>query len=326
MEIRYQIVRMLSDGRFHSGEALAKTLGVSRAAIWKQIGHIREQLELNLFAVRGRGYRLAQPLDLLNENLITSSIPPKSRQLLSRLDIHHRIKSTNSYLMALGAEGVDSGCVSLAEQQYSGRGRRGRQWVSPYGSNIYLSILWRYALAPADLTGLSLAVGIGVMRSLEALGVSGVGLKWPNDLLCDGRKLAGLLLEVTGEQTGPSCVVLGLGLNTLLTQTQGADIDQPWIDLTQVPGGSGISRNELVAVLLGNLLEVVAGFEQEGLAPYTAEWQRHDLYHGKAVVLQMGMRRIEGIHSGIDSSGALRLEENGEIKVYHGGEVSLRPL
>ncbi len=305
---------------------MAKKLGISRAAIWKQIRHIREQLDLDLFAVRGRGYRLAQPLDLLDENLITSSIPPKSRQLLSRLEIHHRIKSTNSYLMALGAEGVDSGCVALAEQQYSGRGRRGRQWISPYGSNIYISILWRYTLAPAELTGLSLAVGIGVMRSLEALGVNGVGLKWPNDLLCDGRKLAGLLLEVTGEQTGPSCVVLGLGLNTLLTKAQGADIDQPWIDLIQIPGGGGISRNELVAVLLGNLLEVMAGFEQEGLAPFTAEWQRHDLYHGKAVVLRMGTRHIEGIHSGIDSSGALRLEENGEIKIYHGGEVSLRPL
>lgn len=326
MEIRYQIVRMLSDGRFHSGEALAAAFGVSRAAIWKQIGHIREQLGLDLFAVRGRGYRLAQPLELLEKELIFSSIPKESRRLLSKLEIHHRITSTNSYLMELGAKGVDSGCVSLAEQQHAGRGRRGRQWISPYGSNIYLSILWRYALAPADLTGLSLAVGIGVMRSLEALGVRGVGLKWPNDLLCGDRKLAGLLLEVTGEQTGPSCVVLGLGFNTLLTETQGADIDQPWTDLAHVPGGRDIPRNELVAVLLGNLLEVMAGFEREGLAPFKAEWQRHDLYHGKAVVLQMGTRRIEGIHSGIDSSGALLLEENGEVKVYHGGEVSLRPL
>ncbi|MET0025597.1 MAG: bifunctional biotin--[acetyl-CoA-carboxylase] ligase/biotin operon repressor BirA [Sedimenticola sp.] len=327
MDTRFEIIRLLSDGHFHSGEELAERFGVSRAAIWKHLTHIRDRMDIKLFAVKGRGYRLAEPLELLNESLIRSGLSDQAQGLLDRLEIHDQIDSTNSYLMEKQAEKDSaSGHVCIAEQQTSGRGRRGREWVSPYGSNIYLSIGWHYGLGLADLSGLSLAAGIAVARSLEAVGIEEVGLKWPNDVLWQDRKLAGLLLEVSGEHTGPSRVVMGLGLNTRMSEVQGKEIDQPWIDLASLPGGSGVSRNRLISTLLENLLSTLSRFEYDGLDPEIEEWRRLDLYHGKPVALQMGKRRIEGVHKGIDAAGALLLESEGQTRPYHGGEVSLRPV
>ncbi|OOZ34616.1 bifunctional biotin--[acetyl-CoA-carboxylase] ligase/biotin operon repressor BirA [Solemya velesiana gill symbiont] len=327
MDTRFKIIRLLSDGQFHSGEELAERFDVSRAAIWKHLTHIRDQMEIKLFAVRGRGYKLAEPLELLDEALIRDGLSDRASGLMDQLEILDQIASTNSYLMDKQAqEGSASGHVCIAEQQTAGRGRRGREWVSPCGSNIYLSIGWHYGMGLADLSGLSLAAGIAVARSLEAVGIDQVGLKWPNDVLWQDRKLAGLLLEVSGEHAGPSRVVMGLGLNTRMSDSQGQAIDQPWIDLASLPGGENISRNCLVSTLLENLLSTLSRFESEGLSPEIDEWRRLDLYHGKAVTLQMGNRRIEGVHKGIDAAGALLLEHQGATRPYHGGEVSLRPV
>ena len=325
MATRYQIIRQLADGRFHSGEALAGSLGISRAAVWKHLKALREQLHVDIHAVSGRGYRLAKPLELLDQTVIAKGLSPVAHAHVSELEIHDCIDSTNAYLMKRAAEGAPSGQVCLAEQQTAGRGRRGREWVSPYGSNIYLSILWRYSLAPAQLSGLSLAAGVAVVRALKRLGVEAVGLKWPNDILWQEHKLAGLLLEVAGESEGPSRVVLGLGLNTNLSKEQAGAIDQPWVDLAHVPGGQGVSRNRLVTELLEQLSTVLAGFEAEGLAPLLDEWHGYDLYHGRPISLRMANHSVEGIHQGIDQTGALLLAANGKVQAYHGGEVSLRP-
>jgi BirA family biotin operon repressor/biotin-[acetyl-CoA-carboxylase] ligase len=325
METRYQIIRLLADGRFHSGEELARVFGISRAAVWKHLACIRQKMGLQVFAVRGKGYRLVEPLELLEKKRIHAELQPTSRSLLSELEVLGSTDSTNSHLMQRLKQGLSSGHACLAEQQLAGRGRRGRTWVSPFGNNIYLSIHWRYMLALADLGGLSLAAGIAVVKSLEQLGAKDIGLKWPNDVLWRNRKLSGLLLEVSGEQNGPSNVVLGLGLNTRLTEAQGQGIDQPWIDLANVPGGSGISRNRLVAVLLDNLLHTMDSFSRQGLESVLTEWKRYDLYHGKPVTLKLGDRVIEGVHRGIDETGALLLQQQGELYAYHGGEVSLRP-
>ncbi|MES9844828.1 MAG: bifunctional biotin--[acetyl-CoA-carboxylase] ligase/biotin operon repressor BirA [Candidatus Sedimenticola sp. PURPLELP] len=326
METRFNIIRLLADGQFHSGEELAEAVGISRAGIWKHLKHIRDRMDISLFAVKGRGYKLAEPIEFLDQDSICTGLNPDTRTLLARVEIHDQIDSTNSYLMQIPAQESTSGHVCIAEQQTSGRGRRGRDWVSPFGSNIYLSINWRYGLGLADLSGLSLAAGIAVARSLESLGIEEVGLKWPNDLLWRGRKLAGLLLEVSGEHSGPSRVVIGLGMNTRLSDLQGADIDQPWVDLSSLPGGEDISRNQLVSVLLDTLFHTLSRFESQGLACEIDEWSRFDLYHGKEVALQMGDNRIDGIHRGIDASGALLLEHQGVTRPYHGGEVSLRPV
>lgn len=325
MGTRYQIIRQLADGCFHSGEALADAFGVSRAAVWKHLKILREQLHVDIHAVSGRGYRLVQPLDLLDQRVILNGLSPEVHGCISELEIHDCVDSTNAQLMKLAAEGATSGRVYLAEQQTAGRGRRGREWVSPYGSNVYLSILWRYSLAPAQLSGLSLAAGIAVVRALQQLGVEDVGLKWPNDILCQERKLAGLLLEVAGESGGPSQVVLGLGLNTCLNNDQAEAIDQPWIDLANIPGAQGISRNRLVVELLQQLLMILSEFESNGLTPLLDEWHDYDLYYGRAISLRMVNHSIEGVHRGIDPSGALLLAANGVVQAYHAGEVSLRP-
>jgi BirA family biotin operon repressor/biotin-[acetyl-CoA-carboxylase] ligase len=324
MESRYQIVRQLADGKFHSGEELAQQCGISRAGVWKHIRQLRS-IPIKIHAVRGRGYRMEQPLELLDREKILTSISTTGRSYISQLELHQQIGSTNGHLLAQPPGELVSGHICLAEEQTDGRGRRGRSWVSPFGSSIYLSIFWSYPYGPAHLSSLSLAAGVAVVEGLKALGITQVGLKWPNDILWDGRKLAGLLLEVAGEADGPSRVVLGLGINYGLAPAQGEKIDQPWADLTEIPGGSGISRNQLAAILLDRLLQTMGGFTRDGISSLVADWQRYDLYYGKPVSLQMGERQIDGIHRGIDMTGSILLEQStGEICAYHGGEVSLR--
>ena len=323
MNNRYRIVRLLADGRFHSGEDLARSLGITRAAVWKHLAHIRKHMEVEVFAVPGKGYRLASPLELLEQRRILEEMKRSSHTLMSRLDILDQVESTNSYLLQQATD-IESGHVSVTEQQTAGRGRRGRKWISPFGSNIYLSIFWRYALGPADLGGLSLAAGIAVAESLAQQGIEGMGLKWPNDVLWNHRKLSGLLLEVKGEQGGPSQVVLGVGLNIQLSEKQAQEIDQPWVDLASIPGGKEVSRNRLVAALLDNLLRTMECFERDGFEPLIQQWRRYDLYQGKAVTLQFGHRQVKGIYQGIDRNGALLLRHNGGVHAYQGGEVSLR--
>ncbi len=325
MQTRYQLIRSLADGKFHSGEQLAQQLGLSRAAVWKQIKGLREQWEMEIHAVSGRGYRLAHPLELLQKERILALLSPESRCALGGLEIHDSIGSNSEHLMQQATAGAPSGQICLAERQTAGRGRRGRKWISPYGSNIYLSLLWQFPLAPIELSGVSLAAGLAVMRALKRLGVTEIGLKWPNDILWQERKLAGLLLEVTGESEGPSQVILGVGLNTCLPNQQGSRISQPWVDLASIPGGQQVGRNQLAAELIHQLINALECFEREKLVPLLDEWQQQDLYHNKTVALQMGSQTIVGKHVGIDKNGALLLSHAGEVKAYFAGEVSLRP-
>lgn len=324
MNLRYRIIKKLADGRFHSGEALAESCGITRAAIWKHMKKIKEMLGMDIFSVRGKGYRLTQPLELLDENKVLSAMSLDIQTRIRKLDIHQSIESTNAYLLEQDARDMVSGHVCMAEQQTAGRGRRGRLWVSPYGSNIYFSLLWKFATGPAQLGGISLAAGLSVVRSLESVGISDVGLKWPNDVYWRDRKLAGLLLEVTGEAEGPSNVVLGIGINTGMTIKQGESIDQPWVSLREITGGNNISRNRLTGLVLDNLVQTIMDYERDGLQPLLEEWANYDLYYDKPVRVQMGKKSIDGVHRGIDSAGALLLEHGGVISPYHGGEVSLR--
>ncbi len=280
---------------------------------------------MEIFSVRGKGYRLTYPLELLDKDKIMTAMGQEGLELLQGLEIHQSIESTNAHLMELDAGSRVSGQVCLAEQQTAGRGRRGRHWVSPYGNNIYFSLLWKFAMGPAQLSGLSLAAGLSLVRSLETIGVGEVGLKWPNDVYWRERKLAGLLLEVMGESEGPSTVVVGVGINTGMSKTQGESIDQPWVTLREITGGNNVSRNRLAGLVLGNLLQTMADFERYGLQPLLEEWQRYDLYYNQAVSVFLGGRNISGVHRGIDTNGALILEYEGKMQPFYGGEVSLRP-
>jgi BirA family biotin operon repressor/biotin-[acetyl-CoA-carboxylase] ligase len=324
METHLKIVRLLADGRLYSGEILAERLGISRAAVWKAVHKAGEVLGLEVRAVRGRGYCLAAPLELLDPERILDGICRDTRQRIARLEIHDDIDSTNSHLMREAQAGAPSGALCLAERQTAGRGRHGRNWVSPFGSNLYLSLLWRYPFGPAELGGLSLAAGTAVAGALEEEGVADVALKWPNDVLWDRRKLAGLLLEAAAEAQGPSLVVLGLGLNTRLGGPQAAEIDQPWVDLEQVLGPDGYSRNRLAARMAARLIGVLEGYGRVGLNPFLPAWERYDLHRGEQVELRLGDRAIVGTHAGVTAGGALRLNRGGTIETYQAGEISLR--
>ncbi len=315
------LVRLLADGRFHSGQELADLLGVTRAAVWKQLRSFPAALGIEVDSVRGRGYRLQQPLELLDAQSIHAALDLAARP--GEIVIHDNVDSTSNWLMARARTGMPGTTVCLAERQDAGRGRHGRRWVSPFGANIYLSILWRFPLAPVQLIGLSLACGVAVARALERIGVPAPALKWPNDVLWQGRKLAGLLLEVGGEATGPSYVVAGVGVNTRISPRDGVQIDQPWVDLAAVPGVPPACRNRLVALLISELMDALELYGARGLEPFVADWSSYDCLEGEAVTLDTGGSQIRGDYRGITEQGAIRLQVDGELRSYTMGEVSL---
>lgn len=315
------LLALLSDGRFHSGEGLGRTLGVSRATVWSAVRALRG-FGLDIHAVRGRGYRLAKPLELLDYDVLLHRLEVSSRSLLSGLEVHQEIGSTNQHLMEGAARGLPKGYVCLAEMQTRGRGRRGRAWVSPFGSNVYLSVLWRFGEGPARLAGLSLAMGVAVVRALAALGVRDVGLKWPNDVIWRGGKLAGILLEVAGESSGPCHAVVGVGINLNMSAGEGVRIGQPWADLAS--SFPSIGRNQLATELIHQLLLGLAAYEHSGLETFQREWGASDVLMGRVVSLHLPEGVVTGVAGGVDGQGALVVEVGGVRRLYTYGEVTVR--
>ena len=320
--MKFRLLKILADGRFHSGEKLGQQLGMSRTAVWKHIKSL-DELDIDCYSVTGKGYRLAAPLELLDQTEIETALSEGARPLLSSLELHAEIKSTNRHLMG-NIAGLSSGHVCLAERQVAGRGRRGRVWVSPFARNLYLSLYWRFQLTPPELSGLGLAVGVALIRALRKLGVDDAGLKWPNDVLWRGKKLAGILMEMQGEADGPYHVVIGVGLNIDMAEN-GDDIDQPWIDLKQITQRPSL-RNEVIAETLSQLLEVLAEFQNTGLGSFIDEWHQADVFAGQQVAIYLPNETIEGQARGVDLSGALIVDTSDGQRLFHSGEISLRPL
>lgn len=247
--------------------------------------------------------------------------------LLADLELLPEVDSTNARLLAAAREGAPSGSVCIAERQSAGRGRSGRQWVSPPGGNLYLSLLWRFPDCAQPARGLSLAMGVAVVRALAETGIDGVGLKWPNDLQWRGRKLAGLLVEASASRDG-CAVVVGLGLNLRMESLAGEGIDQPWVDLSEIVSddrGEQFSRTALAGRMIGGLLAACDRFQAEGLAPFRDAWRGADRLADRAVSIHLAEGVVEqGIARGIDDDGALRVEINGSLRTFHSGEVSIR--
>lgn len=323
MLLPYAILKTLSDGCFHSGEALAQAAGVTRAAIWKSIRILQSDYGLDIHSVQGRGYRLAQSIELLDKDTIQQRLQHETQ--LAGLEIFLTIDSTNHYLMHHPTQIIRAPWVVFAERQSAGRGRRGRIWQSPFAGNIYFSLLWRFNQLNANFIGLSLVVGVAICRLLAHLGLEQLGLKWPNDVLCQGKKLCGILIEMRGETNGPYDVVIGVGINLTMPEDIGHRIEQPWISLAQVAPMLP-SRNALAAQLIDQMLDIMPEFERHGLQPFLMEWQHLDQYRDQPVVLQFGENRIQGIERGVDEQGALLVETNGKLQRYYSGEMSLRTL
>lgn len=308
------LISILADGEFHSGEQLGVRLGMSRAAINKHIQTLRDW-GIEVFTVPGKGYSLPEPIQLLDEALIRSRITQGSIAVLPVID------STNQYLLDRLNE-LHSGDACVAEYQQAGRGRRGRKWISPFGSNLYISMYWRLDQGPAAAIGLSLVIGIVMAEVLRDLGADQVRVKWPNDLYLQDRKLAGILVELTGKTGDAAQIVIGAGVNLMMRKAQAEDISQSWINLQEA--GVRIDRNMLAIRLVTELRTALKCFEQEGLAPFLSRWEKLDNFINRSVKLIIGEKEIVGISRGIDAQGALLLEQDGVIKPWVGGEISLR--
>ncbi len=311
----------LSVNETRSGEAIAHELGCSRTAVWKHVESLRA-LGIEIDAVAGKGYRLREPLELLDSALILAGLDPAVREKLRGLTLESSLDSSNSALRRLAIDDQHA-AVILAEHQSGGRGRRGRQWHSPYARNIYLSIGWKLENSLSELGCLSLVVALATAQGLSRAGLKGHRVKWPNDLLLDGRKLCGCLVEVQGDSQGPCHAVLGVGINVHMPASAlTAGIDQPWTDIhTQLPD---CSRNTLATLVLEELVTGLDLFAEQGFAPFKDAWKQLDGIQGQTIEVDAGKSVVRGIAVGISESGALLLDTGNETLTLYSGEVSLR--
>lgn len=311
-----QLLNILADGQFHSGEELGQTLGVSRAAVWKQLKKL-DALHIPYSSVKGKGYRLPEGVELLDAGCIAAGLKPR----LDKLDVLLDVDSTNTYLFQRASHYMGQRYAVLAEQQGAGKGRRGRVWISPFGKNIYLSLLVSFQGGVATLEGLSLLVAIAVERALTKLGITGLGLKWPNDLYLNGKKVAGILLEVTGEYSSHCQVVIGIGVNMAFAGNESSQIDQPWAALKAVK--PELSRNQVVIEILNELLPLIDEFQQQGFAPFQQYWAERDIYMEQPVRILAAQEKT-GLVKGVNRKGELLLKTALGLEAINAGEVSVR--
>jgi len=325
---RDELIREISDGDIHSGAALAARFGQSRTAIWKQL-HQLQALGLNVESLPGRGYRLVREIELLSSERIKAALDPQTVRVLKSLEIESVIDSTNDRLRESPSPAPGSMCALLAEFQTGGRGRRGRQWLSPFGSGICLSVNWRYETAPPGLSALGLASGVAVHRALTSVGAAGLKLKWPNDVVAGAGKLAGLLVDINGESTGPFTVIVGVGVNLEVSAELADKVSQmdglPPVSLDTLFSGDRPSRNRVAAAIIGELRKALAEFAEFGFAGFVDECQQHDYLYDRQVTVQIGARTQSGLARGISADGALLLESGGRLESVISGEVTLRP-
>ena len=317
-----QLLAVLASGETLSGSRLAAEAGITRAAIWKQIESLRQR-GVPIETAGAAGYRLPWPIQMLEESAVRARLPAAVARRLGTLEVHWEIDSTSSELQRRGSAAADLSIV-MAETQTAGRGRRGRSWLSPPGLNIYLSCLKRFEGGFAALSGLSLATGVIVLRALHALGVEGARLKWPNDVLAAGGKLAGILVELSGEYQGPCAAVIGIGLNVRLTDALREQAGQPACDLASLVQGSPPDRNAVAAALVTSLVDGLAQFEREGFAAFLDDYAEHDALRGVPLRVSGALGEVDGIGAGIDARGALQLQTAAGLRGIDSADVTVR--
>ncbi len=319
--LTFTLLRQLADGEFHSGEVLARQCGVTRATVNNALRNVGD-FGLTLYSVRGRGYRLARPLQWLDVRLIRDGLGLASADL--HIEVLDEASSSNALLLQRAARGGASGTLLAVEWQSAGRGRLGRTWHSSLGDALTFSLLWRFDAGLAALSGLSLAVGVAMIRALRELGVPEAGLKWPNDVLLDGGKLAGILIEAQGDMLGPSAVVIGIGINLRQSDALHERAGQAVSALDSL-GRQVPERNLMLGVSSRHLVQVLRGFAQHGFAPLRAEWEGYHVFQGRSVRLLLpDGSQVPGIAVGVADDGALRLVTGEGERLFSVGEVSLR--
>ena len=319
------LLRLLADGRLHSGERLAQELGVSRAAVWKGIERLRMR-GIDIQAVPRRGYALPGAVELLEEGSVRAAVASERATRLRSLNLEFDVDSTNTRLLAAAAPPYGYADVMLSELQHAGRGRRGRHWVAPFGGSIALSMGWSFADASRTSPTLSLSVGVAVARALARAGARGIGLKWPNDIWFNDRKIGGVLIELRAEASGPAHVVIGVGVNVTLAPWMRAQIEASGVRVAAVDDACATppSRNFIAGAIIDELLSMLADFEREGFDAFRGAWTALDVLRDRPAQVLMGENVVSGTARGVDAHGALRLEREGRLHEFVSGEVSLR--
>lgn len=313
------IIELLSDGGWHTGPGLAQRLKVSRAYVWKLIQQLQEY-GLALESISGKGYRLKQHLNLLQQGEINQQLSEDKvdAQVFMLAD------STNQLLKD---EGFCHKRLIIAEYQSAGRGRRGRNWVSPIAANLYWSLGWQTQMPVQKLGGLSLVVGLSLVSALEQLGYKDLALKWPNDLRYQGKKLAGILVELSGDASGDLNVIIGVGLNVQMDQSTAQEIEQAWMSLSELADEQGLNGPNRQQVLIGcvkHLNSNLALFEEFGFEHFLSKWQEYDESFDQQVSILQANSKLQGLGAGVDSSGAFLLQTDSQLETIYAGEVSLR--
>jgi BirA family biotin operon repressor/biotin-[acetyl-CoA-carboxylase] ligase len=325
----FELIAVLADGKFHSGDELGQHFDVTRSAIWKAVKRLSE-IGLEVHSIRGKGYRLSEPLTLLDQNLFLANVSIDNKIKIKELEVLGCVDSTNSHTLRRiqnGSLDLAPGrtYLCLAEMQTAGKGRRGRRWVSPFGHNLYLSIMQVYEGGAAGLEGMSLVVGLALVKALHASGFTGMGLKWPNDVLWNGKKLAGILIEISGDIAGTCQVVIGIGLNLKQKPEEMLEVSQPWTSLADL-GFEQAQRNLLLGRILDFQLDALGRFKSTGFTSFVPEWALHDVTAGKKLELITATGSLTGIGEGVDVNGALILRTEQGIRKFNGGEISLRTI
>lgn len=324
-KLAFPILAVLADGKFHSGEALAHQFGVTRATIYNAI-QAAQSLGITVFSVRGRGYRLPQPVTLLDQTAILSACGDYAPWF--HLQVLPHVDSTNRYLMQESAKGVPHATCVAAQLQTAGRGRRGRSWMSSLGDSLTFSLLWRFTQGAAGLSGLSLVVGLALVRALHAMGLPQVQLKWPNDLIVmheqRWHKLGGILIELQGDMEGPSAAVIGVGLNLTVASVQMQRIDQPAIGLNQL-SQTVLNPNECLGQSLAALASHLLRFAENGFAPFQQAWTAQHAFHQQAVHLHLANGQVLAARVlDVAEEGSLLVETEQGVTRFHAGEISVR--
>lgn len=321
-----KILCHLSDKEPQTSGNLSYKLNLGEATIMESLAAL-QTMGIAITEIPGKGFTLPYSFEFLDELEIRSNCAPATLELVESIEILDEIDSTNSYLIRKSEKAASRGAVCLAESQSSGRGRVGRNWISPYGSNIYLSLAWIYD-DQRQINGLSLAAGVSVVRVLHNLGFKDAGLKWPNDILYGDCKLGGILLEIVSNGNGLYRIVLGLGLNVFMSENSASQIDQRWIDLHKAGQGRNLpSRNSLVSALINELMPLLESYPRQGLASYIDEWRSYHSLEGRRVQIQQGANILEGYISGISNQGLLKLVcLEGNNHEVASGDVRLRAL
>jgi len=322
----WQLLRLLADGGFHSGEAMGRELGVSRATVFSALAEVADY-GLTLQRIRGRGYRLEAPWQCLDAVEINRCLGDCAARF--QLEVIQQAASSNSEMLQRAVRGAPSGSVLAVELQTAGRGRIGRVWHSGLGNALTFSLLWRFECGLNGLSGLSLAVGVAILRALRRFEAAGVGLKWPNDILAEHGnsmvrgKLGGVLIEAQGDMYGPSAVVIGIGLNCSLPTVLERAITQPAVSLKQLCVKPP-TRDQLLAAVLQELAAVLDEFARDGFAALRGEWERYHAQQDLPIQLQMPDGSIvEGIARGVGDNGELRLETAQGMRQFNSGEVGV---